>query len=81
VRAMQREARLTGIDEPVRSELEITAHLEVVARMAADAVAAGAQAAHLSIEQQEALTRGMTGYFGEVAGAGLLALPGEVVDG
>jgi len=63
VRAMEREARLTGIDEPVRTDIEISAHIEVVAALAADAVAAGAERAGLDTRQREALSAGMTEYF------------------
>lgn len=79
-RQMEREARLTGIDEPVRSELEITAHFELLASISAAAVAAGAEAAGLSMAQREALTAGMQGYLAEIEGPRAEVVEVEAVD-
>lgn len=63
---MGREARLTGIDEPVRTEIEISTHFQLLADMAAEVMAAGAEAAGLSVTQREAFSTGAQAYLGRL---------------
>jgi hypothetical protein len=69
VRLMVREAKLNGLDEPTRSQLEITAHFEQLAAISTAAVNAGADAAGLTSAQRRAMLDGMQAYLLSVEGA------------
>jgi hypothetical protein len=84
VRLLVREAHLNGLDEPVRTQLEITQHVEQLAALSTAAINAGADAAGLSNEQRAAMLSGMRGYLRGGSSDGgdfeMPALPGEVVE-
>lgn len=80
VRLMVREAHLNGLDEPVRTQLEITQHVEQLAALSTAAINAGADAAGLSGEQRAAMLEGMKLYLHGVSEQAPPALPGQVYD-
>lgn len=52
MRTMLREAKLNQLDPPTRSQIEITAHLEVLTQLAVAAIAAGLDAVDMSPDQR-----------------------------
>jgi hypothetical protein len=85
VRNMMREAKLFGLDEPNRTQLEITAHLDQLGALSAQAIQAGAEAAGLSTEQRAALIEGMQAFLLSVEAAEdgpqrLALTSGEVIE-
>lgn len=68
IQLTRRQAKLFGLDEPVRTELEITAHLDQLGALSAQAISAGADAAGLSSDQRAALIAGMQGFLLNVEG-------------
>lgn len=65
VALMNREAKLRGLDEPVRTELEITAHLDQTAAVVFGAMMAAAPGAGLSDEQRALLITGMRAHLAD----------------
>jgi len=83
VRLMVREAKLNGLDEPTRTQLEITQHFEQLASLSTGAMTAGFDALGLDATQRGIAIEAMQAYLLAVeAGApgGQRALPGEIYD-